>query len=246
MQRAPCAAALSHGDSLRFQDERYVINEVADLQGCTSAVFFEARKRTDLFLWLAKTPVGPSVKFHVTNVHTMEELKLAGNHLKGSRPVLHFDASFGESGHSALIKELLLQVFSTPRGHRKSKPFCDHVLGFYWLQGRVWLRNYQASWPAGRDGAQGRLGAAGAEPPTLLEVGPRMVLHPIRVFAGAFRGAVLWSNPDYVSPNAVRRHAKAQAGGAYQRKVKAKQRRKEHASKWASQPGELDNERVFK
>ena len=73
-----------------------------------------------------------------------------------------------------------------------------------------------------------------------------MVLHPIRVFAGAFRGAVLWSNPDYVSPNAVRRHARAQAGGAYQRKVKAKQRRKEHTAKWASQPGELDNERVFK
>ena len=71
-------------------------------------------------------------------------------------------------------------------------------------------------------------------------------MHPIRVFAGAFRGAVLWSNPDYTSPNAVRRHARAKAGGAYVAKVRAKQRRKAHAERWVSEPGEMDNERVFK
>lgn len=36
-------------------------------QGCTSVMFFEARKHKDLYLWLAKTPNGPSAKFHVTN-----------------------------------------------------------------------------------------------------------------------------------------------------------------------------------
>ena len=132
----------------------------------------QARKKKDLYVWLAKTPLGPSVKFHVANgkglsfasqisrpvaagsmaiplflmgcftaivqlsaalvassccefssnmefwgtiqvlcqglghstgwpntmtvscacaVHTMAELKLSGNHLKGSRPVLSFD-----------------------------------------------------------------------------------------------------------------------------------------------------------
>lgn len=30
-------------------------------------MFFEARKHKDLYLWLAKTPNGPSAKFHVTN-----------------------------------------------------------------------------------------------------------------------------------------------------------------------------------
>ncbi len=117
-------------------------------------LYFEARKHKDLYLWAAKSPAGPSVKFHVTNgaggaaygiqtmsclgggaarqptcqaphqkrcegrckatfhlasvlrliksqrlksqhmppaVHTLEELKLSGNHLKGSRPVLSFD-----------------------------------------------------------------------------------------------------------------------------------------------------------
>ena len=30
-------------------------------------LFFEARKHKDLYLWLAKSPGGPSAKFHVTN-----------------------------------------------------------------------------------------------------------------------------------------------------------------------------------
>ena len=47
------------------------------------------------------------------------------------------------------MKEILTHVFVTPHGHRKSKPFLDHALCFYWLDGRVWLRNYQAVWPAG-------------------------------------------------------------------------------------------------
>jgi len=230
---------------LDTKNDRAVINEVADLQGCTSALFFESRKRTDLYAWLARTPGGPSVKFHVTNVHTMEELKLAGNHLKGSRPALHFDAAFDASAHGRVIRELLAQAFVTPKGHRRAKPFLDHVLCFFWLQGRVWVRNYQAQWPQGK-GRAGLPGMPQAPPPQLLEVGPRMVLHPIRVFAGAFRGAVLWSNPDYVSPNAVRRHAKAAAGGAYVAKVRAKAKRKERKERWASAPGDLDNELVFK
>ena len=41
-------------------------------------MFFECRKRTDCFMWLSKCPEGPSVKFHVENVHTMAELKLTG------------------------------------------------------------------------------------------------------------------------------------------------------------------------
>jgi len=215
-----------------------VINEVAELNGCTSALFFESRKHKDLYLWAAKTPAGPTVKFHVTNVHTMGELKLTGNHLKGSRPAMHFDASFEVSPHSRVVAELLRQVFVTPRGHRKSKPFLDHVLGFYWLDGRVWLRNFQAHWPEGKAGLK--------EAPTLVEVGPRMTLNPIRIFGGAFRGAVLWSNPDYVSPNAVRRHARAREGGAYASKVRTKQRRKVHAATWQPRGDEMDNERVFK
>ena len=59
----------------------------------------QARKHQDLYIWMAKTPGGPSVKFNVTNVHTMSELKLTGNHLKGSRPVVYFDPAFDGAPH---------------------------------------------------------------------------------------------------------------------------------------------------
>ena len=36
-------------------------------QSCTSVIFFEVRKKQDLYLWLAKSPAGPSVKFLVQN-----------------------------------------------------------------------------------------------------------------------------------------------------------------------------------
>lgn len=78
-------------------------------------------------------------------VHTMAELKLSGNHLKGSRPVLSFDAAFDEQPHLQLMKEMLAQAFATPRRHPKSKPFHDHVISFHFLDNRLWLRNYQVS-----------------------------------------------------------------------------------------------------
>jgi len=44
-------------------------------------------------------------------VHTMEELKLTGNHLKGSRPLLTFSANFDKDAHWKLLKEMIIQVF---------------------------------------------------------------------------------------------------------------------------------------
>ena len=117
------------------------------------------------------------------------------------------------------------------------------------LDGRIWFRNHQAVWAEEKS----------KEPPTLVEVGPRMVMNPIRIFAGSFRGQardlctapppparataaplrlarpgaaagaeggfgvrnpqVLWSNPNYVDPNSVRRSLKDRGGGTYKHKV---------------------------
>ena len=49
-------------------------------------------------------------RFLVQNVHTMDELRLTGNHLKSSRPLLTFNKAFDEQPHLALIKEMLKQV----------------------------------------------------------------------------------------------------------------------------------------
>src|SRR4051794_13981850 len=76
-------------------------------------------------------------------VHTMEELHFTGNCLKGSRPILSFDASFDREPHLRLLKELFLHIFSVPKTSRKVKPFVDHVMGFTLADGKIWIRNYQ-------------------------------------------------------------------------------------------------------
>lgn len=94
----------------------------------------------------------------------MEELKLTGNCLRGSRPILSFDPIFLEKPHYALLKELLTQIFGVPKHHPKSQPFFDHVYTFTVLDNRIWFRNFQI---LSEDGA-------------LAEVGPRFVLNPVR------------------------------------------------------------------
>lgn len=61
-------------------------------------------------MWAAKTPNGPSIKLHVQNVHTMDELKMTGNCLKGSRGIVSFDKAFDETEWGRLTKELFTHV----------------------------------------------------------------------------------------------------------------------------------------
>ena len=218
---------------LDTKNERNVVVEAADLRGCSSAMFFECRKKQDCYVWLAKTPSGPSIKFHVENVHTMAELKMTGNHLKFSRPSLHFAPAFDETAHRRLIKEALIQTFATPYRHFKSKPFYDHQMCFYWEDNRVWFRNYQVVHPAGKEVKTQGL--------TLSETGPRLCLHPIKIFAGAFGGAVLFEDETFVSPNAQRAESKKRDVTKYQQKVQKKQARKAHKHMNQLRGGELDD-----
>jgi ribosome biogenesis protein BRX1 len=115
------------------------VNDIAEIRSCNSVLFLECRKRQDAYLWMGKVgqSSGPSVRFHVTNIHTMDELRLTGNCMKGSRPVLSFDESFGRLEHLKILKELFVDVFGTPRGHPKSKPFVDRVMAFYYADNKV-------------------------------------------------------------------------------------------------------------
>ena len=87
-----------------------LLPELADLNNCNNTMFFEARRHEDLYLWVAKTPNGPSIKMHVQNIHTMDELKMTGNCLKGSRGVLSFDRQFDETEWGRLTKEVFTHV----------------------------------------------------------------------------------------------------------------------------------------
>ncbi|KAL3914911.1 MAG: hypothetical protein SGILL_005890 [Bacillariaceae sp.] len=115
------------------------VNDISEMRGCNTVVFLECRKRQDAYLWVGNVGKtrGPSAKFHMTNVHTMDELRLTGNCMKGSRPILTFDESFGRLGHLKLLKELFTDVFGTPRGHPKSKPFVDRIMAFYYADKKV-------------------------------------------------------------------------------------------------------------
>jgi len=114
-----------------------VVNEIAEMKSCNQCIYLECRKRQDLYMYIGKTPSGPSAKFHIVNIHTMDELKLTGNCMLGSRPLLNFDTKFDESAHWKLIKALLTDSFGTPRGHPKSKPFLDRVISFFLLNNNI-------------------------------------------------------------------------------------------------------------
>jgi len=196
------------------------INEVCELKSCNNAVFFEARKKQDLYMYVSRVPSGPTVKFQVLNIHTTDEMRLAGNCLLGSRPVLHFDKHFGEISFLKLMKELLTQTFGTPRNHPKSKPFHDHVMCFYYLDRKIWFRHYQIQ-PETPERADD------PECQVLTEIGPRFVLDPIRVLSGSFGGPTLYANAFYMSPTALRSQAKQMMRSPYTRKLRLKADRKE-------------------
>lgn len=197
------------------------LNELAELYNCNNVLFFEARKGKDLYVWLSKVPNGPTVKFHLQNLHTMEELHFTGNCLKGSRPILSFDAAFETQPHFRVIKELFLHTFGVPQGARKSKPFVDHVMGFTIADGKIWIRNYQISEVEqskvkgdGEDdiSEQAATGRSNNTDINLVEIGPRFVLTPLVIQEGSFGGPIIYENREFVSPNQVRadiRRAKA-------------------------------------
>ncbi|KIK59535.1 hypothetical protein GYMLUDRAFT_169388 [Collybiopsis luxurians FD-317 M1] len=203
---------------LDSKSQLHLLPELADLNNCNNTLYFEARRHEDLYLWAAKMPNGPSLKMHVQNVHTMDELKMTGNCLKGSRGLLSFDKSFDETEWGKLTKELFTHIFGVPPTARKAKPFVDHILTFSILDHKIWFRNFQII-------EKDPTVPNGPPQTTLVEIGPRFVLTPIRIFEGAFGGATVYSNPEFVTPAAVRSAIRREQGKKYNIRKDA-----EHAS----------------
>ncbi|CAG8952121.1 hypothetical protein HYFRA_00000859, partial [Hymenoscyphus fraxineus] len=211
---------------LDTKSKLYQLNELAELYNCNNVLFFEARKGKDLYLWMSKAPNGPTVKMHMQNLHTMEELHFTGNCLKGSRPILSFDASFDKEPHLRVLKELFFHIFGVPKGARKAKPFVDHVMGFTLADGKIWIRNYQIneseppkttsaseadSKPKQKHGRETEI--------SLVEIGPRFVLTPIVIQEGSFGGPIIYENKEFVSPNQVRSEIRQKKAGRYSQRA---------------------------
>jgi ribosome biogenesis protein BRX1 len=226
------ATMLPHGRKEAKFDSKtklYQLNEMAELYNCNNIMYFEARKHMDLYLWMTKAPNGPSLKFHVQNMHTMDELNFTGNALKGSRPILSFDKSFDASPEYQLVKEVLTHAFGVPPKARKSKPFIDHVLTLSIADNKVWFRNYQISETISTEVVNGK--KSKDTEISLVEIGPRFVLTLITILEGSFGGPVIFENKQFVSPNFVRSQerakqaaqAKARADQAFERKIKKRE-----------------------
>jgi len=197
----------SKSDSkMQKKESLFDINEIAEMKNCEKCLLFEGRKGKDVFMWAANVARGPSVKFEVENIHTMAELKMTGNCLRTSRPLLSFDLAFTTEPHWQIIKELFVQTFSVPNHHPKSQPFIDHVYTFSLVDGKIWFRNFQILEETG----------------SLAEIGPRMVLNPIKIFEGSFCGQTIWENNSYITPNSKRAMLKKVKSQKYQDKMEAK------------------------
>lgn len=161
------------------------LSELAEMHSCNNCVYLESRKRI-AFLWLIHFPTGPSVKFLIQSIHTSNELKLSGNCLKGSRPILSFDNSFKDKPHMQLLQQMFMQTFSTPQFHPKSMPFYDHVLSFTQTHNKIYFRNFET--------------VQNGDDIALVEIGPRFTLTPIKIFDGPLTGETLYKNDAYVNP----------------------------------------------
>ncbi|KAJ5721827.1 Ribosome biogenesis protein BRX1 [Penicillium malachiteum] len=211
-----------------------MLNSLADLHSCNMIFFLEARKNgQDLYLWLSRPPNGPTIKFHLNNLHTMGELGagFAGNCLKGGRGIVVFDRSFDEQGpdmgvagteYRALVREMLRGVFCVPkRGVKGMKPFVDRIIGIFGVDGKIWIRVYEIRESDGTDKKDDETVKPSPKDKnslpdvSLVEIGPRFVLTPIVILEGSFGGPVIYENKEYVSPNQVRREIRMGKAGRY-------------------------------
>lgn len=203
-----------HKKEPKIDKDVRALNEICEERSCTGALYLEAR-RTSLYLWLGRLE-GPSVKFQVVNVHTMDELRLTGN--CGLGMLLSFDAKFDKTEYWRVVKSILTLTFRTPRKHPKAKPFFDHVLSFVLIDDKVWVRHYQIA------------------EETLVEIGPRFVLSVMRIMAGPFSGPTLFlTKPDAVS---------SRDDNSYVDKKRKLEQRREHVK--ASKPDVSDLHTMFR
>ena len=174
------------------------LNNICYMHSCKFCIYFEHRKR-ELVMWLFKSPGGPLAKFAVTNIHALNEIKLMGNCIKYSRPLLSFDKSFDEQEHLKLIKEMFIQTFNSPRGHPKTRPFYDHQISFYNINNQIFIRVYQIL----NEIKEKFTNSDQEDKIQLLEIGPRFSLNLIRIFSDSLGGKTLYLNKNYIAPGVL-------------------------------------------
>jgi ribosome biogenesis protein BRX1 len=199
------------------------LSEICFNHNCKNGLYFEHRKR-ELILWIFRSPEGPCAKFQVRNLHTLNEIKLTGNCLKYSRPLLSFDKSFDDEPHLKVLKELFKHAFNSPKNHPKTKPFYDHIICFYNVNNNIFFRNYQMLNELKEKFCEGD----SIEKLQLSEIGPRFSLNLIRIFDSVIGGKTLYLNSNYIAPSIL---VKKNADKFKMRKFKEEKEKEQLAEK---------------
>jgi ribosome biogenesis protein BRX1 len=96
---------------------------------------------------------------------------------------------------------------------------------------QIWVRNYQIleeAAPTAREAREARQSTGRAHATSLVEIGPRFVLDPVRIFRGSFGGQTLWANGAFVTPSAARGAEKRRQGEQYAARKGAQRQRRQH------------------
>ena len=127
------------------------------------------------------------------------------------------------------------------------------LYSFYYLTStffclcQIWVRNYQIveEHASNAKEANTEKKLTGSDMKTsLVEIGPRFVMNPIRVFRGSFGGQTLYQNSDFVSPNAIRAENNRGKGLEYESRKMHQKKRKEREENIVVPEDPLDS--VFK
>ncbi|CAD8144621.1 unnamed protein product [Paramecium pentaurelia] len=211
------------------------IKELCMQHSCRSFIYFEVHRKHELYLWIGRFPNGPSIKYYIENWHNCQDLKLTGNCMKGSRPILSFDGSFTEDPLMILQKELFIHAINVPKHHPKSAPCCDRVFSFIKESpdnNNIWIRNYEIQYEkAGKEIIKNQL----------VEIGPRLVLKPIIILEGCIQGAQLWKDTAYITQAKVRLEKKLEIKKEKDFASKKQIKKEKMLSKLETQIDEIEN-----
>ena len=114
-------------------------------------------------------------------------------------------------------------------------------MSFYFTDGKIWCRTYQIADDADTKKLEAAALHKGEELTQLVEIGPRFVLTPIRIFDGSFGGQTLYRNEKYISPNTVRHNANANKHNKYVSRKKSQRKKQIRDSNNVIKPSALDS-----
>ncbi|KAH9386083.1 ribosome biogenesis protein BRX1 [Nematocida major] len=132
----------------------YEIADIAELRDADNALVIETRKRSPapIFWAVARNSAGYGkesfdvMKFILTGVYTMTELKYVGNPLANTQMTTLFTPEFSNSRGLRKAQAILTRIFNTtrevPESPEATKDYVDKIASFFILDEQIHVRFY--------------------------------------------------------------------------------------------------------